>query len=205
VKDPTVELAVAVGASAAFPPVLSPVVLELDEAAYTPNSGLGLQHRPFTTDVVLTDGGVYDNLGLETAWKRYQTVLVSDAGAKAGVEAEPARDWIRHAARALTLINDQVATLRKRQVVESFRQGLRDGAYWGTRTDVSHYGLADALDCPFDKTIELANIPTRLKRLEDDIQERLINWGYAVCDAAMRMHVLSSPCPARFPYPIGVG
>lgn len=205
VRDPTVELAVAVGASAAFPPVLSPVVLELDEAAYTSNSGLDLQRRPFTTDVVLTDGGVYDNLGLETAWKRYQTILISDAGAKAGVEAESARDWIRHAARALTLINDQVVTLRKRQVVESFRQGLRDGAYWGTRTDVSHYGLADALDCPFDKTTELANIPTRLKRLEDDIQERLINWGYAVCDAAMRMHVLSGPCPTRFPYPIGVG
>lgn len=205
VKNSTVELAVAVGASAAFPPVLSPVVLELDEAAYTPNSGLDLQRRPFTTDVVLTDGGVYDNLGLETAWKRYQTILVSDGGAKAGVEAEPARDWIRHAARALTLINDQVATLRKRQVVESFRQGLRDGAYWGTRTDISHYGLADALHCPFDKTIELANTPTRLKRLEDDIQERLINWGYAVCDAAMRMHVLSGPCPTRFPYPIGVG
>jgi hypothetical protein len=33
----------------------------------------------FRGDVVLTDG-VYDNLGLETAWKRYETVLVSDGG-----------------------------------------------------------------------------------------------------------------------------
>ena len=35
---------------------------------------------PYTTEVVLSDGGVYDNLGLETAWKRYRTILVSDGG-----------------------------------------------------------------------------------------------------------------------------
>ena len=29
---------------------------------------------------MLTDGGVYDNLGLETAWKRYTTIVVSDGG-----------------------------------------------------------------------------------------------------------------------------
>ena len=65
VKNPTVKLAVAVGASSAFPPVLSPAELELDNASFTPNSGADLQSPPFTTDVLLTDGGVYDNLGLE--------------------------------------------------------------------------------------------------------------------------------------------
>jgi NTE family protein len=207
VRNPTIGLAVAIAASAAFPPFLSPVVLELDEAAYTKGSGLDLQCRPFTTDVVLTDGGVYDNLGLETAWKRYQTILVSDAGGQAAVEAEPARDWIGHTIRALTLITDQLATLRRRQVVQSLRLGLRSGTYWGVRTDISHYGLADALDCPVSKTTELADVPTRLKRLEDDLQERLVDWGYAVCDAAMRRHVLGAgTAPAsQFPYGIGVG
>ncbi len=32
----------------------------------------------------------------------------------------------------------------------------------------------------------LAETPTRLKRLDTRHQERLINWGYAVCDAAIR-------------------
>ena len=36
---------------------------------------MDLQQPPYTTDVFLADGGVYDNLGLETAWKRYRTVL----------------------------------------------------------------------------------------------------------------------------------
>ena len=70
VKSPTLELAVAVAASSAFPPFLSPVVLDLDDGSVEPGTGNDLQHPPFTTRVVLADGGVYDNLGLETAWKR---------------------------------------------------------------------------------------------------------------------------------------
>ena len=48
--------------------------------------------------MVLTDGGVYDNMGLETVWKRYQTVLVSDAGAKIEPEEAPHEDWARQTA-----------------------------------------------------------------------------------------------------------
>ena len=34
------------------------------------------------------------------------------------------------------------------------------------------------------------------------LQERLINWGYAVCDAAMRRHVDQEvPAAGAFPYP----
>jgi NTE family protein len=48
----------------------------------------------------------------------------------------------------------------------------------------------------------LAETPTRLKRLDDTRQERLINWGYAVCDAALRKHVKPGLArPADFPYP----
>jgi hypothetical protein len=47
--------------------------------------------EPFTTKVVLTDGGVYDNMGIETAWKRCKRVLVSDGGAKYQPEENPPR------------------------------------------------------------------------------------------------------------------
>lgn len=207
VQNPTVELAVAVAASSAFPPVVSPVVIELEESDYTPGSGKDLQEAPFTTDVVLTDGGVYDNLGIETAWKRYDTILVSDAGGKMQAEAEPKRDWVRHAYRILDLVDNQVRSLRKRQVIDSFKSGTRDGAYWGIRTDISNYDLADAFKCPYGDTIKLANLATRLRRLDAVTQERLINWGYAVCDAAIRRHVAPGlPKPAELPYPSsGIG
>jgi NTE family protein len=89
VKQPTVNLSMAVAASSAFPPVLSPVELRVDPSSFTPNSGSDLQRAPFTTKVILSDGGVYDNLGIETAWKRYRTVLVSDAGARCRLKKNP--------------------------------------------------------------------------------------------------------------------
>ena len=71
VRNPKVELAVAVAASSAFPPILSPVQLKVDPASFDRTQSGPLNVRPYTSDVVLADGGVYDNLGLETAWKRY--------------------------------------------------------------------------------------------------------------------------------------
>jgi NTE family protein len=202
VEAPTIPLARAVAASSAFPPVLSPCELRLENDDFVPRSGDDLQRPPFTTRVMLTDGGVYDNLGLETAWKRYQTILVSDAGGKLAPEEEPKSDWARHAYRVLDLVDNQVRSLRKRQVIDSFEAGARKGAYWGIRTDIADYKLPDALPCPHERTMALAETPTRLRRLGDETQQRLINWGYAVCDAALRRHV--DPAlrkPAGFPYP----
>lgn len=201
-ERPTVPLALAVAASSAFPPVLSPVELELEKDQVQSQPGNDLCREPYTTHVVLTDGGVYDNMGLETVWKRFQTVLVSDAGGKMQPEEEPEHDWARHAFRILDLIDNQVRSLRKRQVIAAFKDGTRQGAYWGIRTNIADYQLATSFPCPFARTLELANIPTRLQRMEPGLQERLINWGYAVCDAALRRHVepgLSKP--ASLPYP----
>ena len=205
IERPTVRLADAVAASSAFPPVLSPFEIRVDPNAFVPGSGQDLQRPPFTSKLVLSDGGVYDNLGLETVWKRYDTVLVSDGGGKSQAQEEPKSDWARHSYRVLDLIDNQVRSLRKRQLIDSYDSGARRGSYWGIRTDIGDYGLADALDCPFERTTELAETPTRLKRMDDALQERLINWGYAVCDAALRKHVdREISKPRGFPYPRGV-
>lgn len=74
-------------------------------------------------------------------------------------------------------------------MIDSFESGVRKGAYWGIRTNIADYQLADALPRPHARTRELAVIPTRLKRLDDNVQERLTNWGYAACDAALRRHI----------------
>ena len=209
IRNPRVELAKAVAASSAFPPVLSPLTLDLDPELWEPPAGPNSPetHKgAFRSQVVLTDGGVYDNLGLETAWKRYQTVLVSDGGGKMSAEEEPKSDWARHAIRVNAVIDNQVRSLRKRQLISSYGT-LRSGSYWGIRSDIRKYGLSDSLSCPFDKTTVLANTKTRLKRLDDVTQERLINWGYAACDAGMRRWVDPTlPKATSFPYPgSGVG
>lgn len=208
IEKPDFPIARAVAASSAFPPVLSPLTIELHPAAFKPMSGDGLQRPPFTSDVVLADGGVYDNLGLETVWKRYETVLVSDAGAKMKPEEEPKHDWPRHAYRVLDLIDNQVRSLRKRVLISSYQAKPDDpskrlGTYWGIGTNYSLYsGRALKLSCAPERIQELASIATRLKRMDEELQERLINWGYAVTDAALRTYVdpkLNEP--KAFPYP----
>ena len=208
IAKPEVEVAVAVAASSAFPPILSPLRLEVEASRYEqPMQGEDLHVEPYLSDVVLSDGGVYDNLGLETAWKRYTTILVSDGGGKMQPDPDPKDDWARHALRVSEIIDNQVRSLRKRQVIDSFEQKARRGTYWGIRTDIAHYGAPGALTCPHAQTLALAATPTRLARLDGTHQERLINWGYAVCDAAMRKHVDPAlPAPRGFPYPAsGVG
>ena len=206
VKKPTVDLATAVAASSAFPPFLSPVVLDHDDSAYTPKSG-ELQRAPFTTKPFLTDGGVYDNLGLQTIWERYETILISDGGGHIKEQENPKRLWPFHAYRVLGVIDSQVRALRKRSAIDAFKAGRQQGTYWGVWTDIADYHLPSTLDCPHEATLKLAATPTRLGKMDVRTQERLVNWGYAVCDAAMRKHVEQSlPAASAFPYPdSGIG
>ncbi|SFN88382.1 NTE family protein [Geodermatophilus obscurus] len=208
VRAPAVDLATAVAASAAFPPLLSPVRLTVDPDAFEPRSAGPLATRAFTSEIVLSDGGVYDNLALETAWKRASTILVSDGGGQLEPQARIPSDWPRHALRVNGVIDHQVRNLRKRQLVAAFRRGDRTGTYWGIRTPIDRYlPLDGALPCPPEQTALLAAVPTRLKRLPSSVQEQLVNWGYAVCDAAVRRHLdPTAAAPAGFPYPgVGVG
>jgi len=205
IDTPRVPLAQAVAASSAFPPVLSPVTLDLSSYTFAPGSGTDLQKPPYTTKAVLTDGGVYDNMGLETAWKRYRRVLVSDAGGKTAADPTPPADWARHALRVNDLIDNQVRSLRKRMVIDSFGT-THEGAYWSVRSDIAKYAVGGALPCPYEQALALAATPTRLEAMPGDRQERLINWGYAITDAAMRKHVDPSLTPpAGFPYQRGIG
>jgi NTE family protein len=177
------------------------VTLDLHDEDFTPGSGFDLQRPPYTTDVVLSDGGVYDNMGLETVYKRYKTIFVSDAGGKLTAEEEPKHDWARHSYRILNVIDNQVRSVRKRQVIEAFRSKQRAGAYWGIRTNIDDFRASSCLPCTHAQTLALADIATRLKRMDDKTQDCLINWGYAVSDAALRAHVNPALPDGQFPYP----
>lgn len=206
IEHPRVELAVAVAASSAFPPVLSPVRLKLKESDFVPHTGKDLQRPPFTTDVFLVDGGVYDNLGLQPV-VRYDTVLVSDGGQPFSFEGKPSAGKLGQTLRVLNIIQNQVRALRTQELVRSYEAAKRKGAFWGIDTKIASYKVANALPCPPGKTALLGGYPTRLARVPQAIQQRLINWGYAICDAAMRAFVeKTAPPPAGFPYPAqGVG
>ena len=202
-SSPQISLARAVAASSAFPPFLSPVDIEVDPDRWISSDGLPL---PASTKRMLTDGGVYDNLGLETAWKRYRTILASDGGAALAVQPHPSRRWGLHAYRALSIIQNQVGAIRARQLVASFHSKDPVSGRTGTLFPIGANPAVEAIDpilpCPVSRARELALTPTDLRRKTRNYQERLINWGYAICDARLRRHYRRnlSP-PGGFPFP----
>jgi NTE family protein len=199
VLKPRLPLALAVAASSAFPPVLSPCEIKLSDYGLQfepPAPGEDLNKSPFNTDLVLSDGGVYDNLGLETAFKRYDTLLVSDGGQHFQPDPDPHHDWARHSYRVFDLVDSQVRSLRARQLITLFNEKARKGSYWAIRQTYP----GGPLDCPGARTEELAAVPTRLKSMDDVTQERLINWGYAICDANLRARFKPDLSQPAFPY-----
>ena len=206
VPNPKVAIAIAVAASAAYSVFLAPVRLQLDESDFAPDSGVDLQRPPFTSEVLLADGGIHDSLALESVWNRYRTVLVGDGGGllrpDPGFKEHPFARLFAKSLRINEIATGQMRSVYKRQLVNSFTSGAREGAYWALSTIVENYALPDALPCPPERTRRLASLSLRLAGLPSEIQERLINWGYAVSDAAIRRHLDASlPPPDGFPYP----
>jgi NTE family protein len=202
--NPTKSVAEAVAASSAFPPVLSPVRIEFGANDFSNDPG-PCHRQPFITNVLLTDGGVYDNMGIETAWKRCKQILVSDAGAKMQPEGDPHVDWARHSLRVNDLIDNQVRSLRKRQIVSAFESRVRTGAYWGMWTDPAEYRAPSNLALPQQAAKSLAEVSTRLAALPDELQERLINFGYGMAERAIRSYFdVNAFAAPRFPFPRGI-
>ena len=201
VPDPDLAVARVVAASSAFPPVLSPAIIELDPASWRELPGASLFDREaFRSRLVLTDGGLYDNMGLEAIWDRCRCVLVSDAGAPLDADPDPPTDWTRQAIRALDIVSEQTRALRRRALMQSFQQtheaGIEDaaaatkgGSYWGITTRIDAYGLDRPLAHDNPVTASFQHIRTRLNTFKPGEQGQLINWGYALTDAAMRKYV----------------
>jgi NTE family protein len=203
IRNPTFRLAEAVAASSAFPPFLSPLRLRIDPESWERVKGAYLfDEIEYRRRLVLTDGGVYDNLGLETVWNRYTTLLVSDAGSPFLTITRASGLWLLQALRSLNLIGNQARILRRRSVIGDFVTGLRRGTYWGTDYDAEDQ-LADPLPVDPEKKKALARTRTRLNHFSRQEQGELINLGYALCDRAIRwfIPVIAGPAPPRWPDP----
>lgn len=199
-----IRLADAVAASSAFPPVLSPKIIHLsDQNALTdsfPGDQPPLQRKPWTHRLELSDGGVYDNLGLQPL-EKYHTILASDGGSPFAFEKRVAKNYLQHMIRAWLVTDNQVRSLRRSDLVSEYLSGSRLGTFWGINTSITDYSK-QRIEVDPGWIEELSSVSTRLWHMPERTRRRLINWGYAVCDAAFRSHVDNKlPDPAGLPYP----
>lgn len=216
VPDPTFTLAECVAASSAFPPFLSPATIELPRDKITRWSNRDgdytedLHYGDYLERAHMTDGGVYDNLGLEVIWRKCQHLLVSDAGGKLKDITSAKRLWPLHLLRVMKLIDNQVRSLRKRQLIDAYIEtensqnpsGKR-GAFWSIRSNTAEYPVGDQYGYSYEQTRELARVKTRLTPIPRKVQEQLINWGYVACDTGVRSHWNGEDWQKsdRLPYP----
>ncbi len=200
VFKPDLKIAQAVTASAAFPPFLSPFKLRVKPEDFDIRED-GMDDS-FFRDVSLTDGGVYDNYGLEPVWKRFKTVLVSDGGALLPMQSSVPGNWVSLLQRAISVIQTQVQALRSRTIVGQYATDERDGAFWSIATPPSRFDIDPQFDISDEAALAIALISTRLKAMSAARQEQLINFGYIQTDNAIRSYFrIGAERGAALPYP----
>lgn len=165
IKDHDFDVAQAVGCSSAFPPVLSPIEIDMDPSKFERTLGADLFDQvDFRRKLQLADGGIYDNMGLETVWGRYDTVLVSDAGKPFDLTSAISELWPRQLLRVMDIGLNQALVLRKRMLIQQYDARVAEGAYWGIATEIAKYQVAQPFSVSSDKIKELSAVRTRLDK-----------------------------------------
>jgi NTE family protein len=187
----------AAAASSCFPPFFGPLPVGL-----RPNDlkhgrvPAGPERDAWIRGLTLTDGGVYDNLGLEPVWKTAALVLVSDGGSL--FQFQTARTLTQDLARYLAIIENQAEAVRKRWLISNFVAGQLSGTYWGVASAAADYGAGAPAGYSNALVKEvIAPIRTDLDAFSAGEQAVLENHGYLLAEAAIRRHVPSLvPQPA---------
>ncbi len=209
IGHPNTRLSYAVAGSSAFPPLLSPVSIKVNPSAWRPLSPLSdlFKFSSYKSKLVLTDGGVYDNLGLQEIWEDYSTLLVSDAGSPLDSQVRPSTFIYFLFRRAVDIMYGQAQNLRK-QILNQKLSGSatnprkQTGAYWCITDSIDSVGCASAIARDTEETQSLAQVRTRLNKFTDNEKGDLINWGYALTDANMRTKICpEAQTPNKWPIP----
>ncbi|ACI54706.1 Patatin [Rhizobium leguminosarum bv. trifolii WSM2304] len=214
---PALSLATAVAASAAFPPVLSPLRLDLSQFSWEREKLDGTVGEPVAPGrAILSDGGVYDNHGIEPALKRCDCLLVADAGAPWRSSTRGYWNYLSQLKRVLDTTDNQVRSLRRRDLIGSFNAakqaemlGLDDlsksalrartrGVYWSIDSKEAELAPYASYALPPSSVIP-SDVGTYLHFLGPEETEYLTNWGHHVCDAMLNRFYQSPLAPSSGP------
>jgi NTE family protein len=148
-------LALAVCASASFPPVFPPLRIRRGDYSFS-GSSYGETPLPDFDFIPLTDGGVYDNSGMEALFKptllpggklleKPEFLLVSDGGAPPRYDFRssglPAMTEGLLLYRADQIAREQVTAVRTRWLMEQITAGRRQGLLVGLRSALDRIAI----------------------------------------------------------------
>ncbi len=164
----------AVAASSAFPPVFPPLKVSEDEF---PNDE--------TEYVSLTDGGVYDNLGVNPLMRvernRIDYALVSDGGKPFAIDSTPTESGVKVLVEGIGILMEQVRGLQFKRL---------ELAHAAKRGPVPMWFSIDSQDGeqnPGDSEFA-SSIGTNLKKLSNAEMTVLMRHAGALCEARIRTY-----------------
>ena len=179
-------LAKAVAASNCFPPIFQPMPIRFSASEFKGGDAVkSPDYAQAIADVRLTDGGNYDNFGLEPIWKDREIVLVSDGGGT--FDFEPDNRLIWRILRYPSILDNQARALHKRWLYASFRNDEMRGAYWRISNARNSYLENDTAG--YSKELAerfIAKVRTDLNGFSEAESKILENHGYFLADAAIR-------------------
>jgi NTE family protein len=193
-------VAKAVAASSCFPPLFLPLPTDIpgDQFPFPPHHPARERAawKRIRRKIRLTDGGVYDNLGIEPVWKTHKTLLVSDGGAPLQYKVPPPGLRLM---RYTEVIQNQVASLRKRWIIDVYERAKRghpdtfDGTYWGIASATARYRQRNETRPAFGYSKSLAReviarIRTDLDPFSPNEIHVLMKHGYELAEIALRTH-----------------
>jgi len=192
----------AVAASSAFPPAFPPFWLKTDgkydrldpwgEERQQPPVRLAVQDHQKKL-IALTDGGIYDNHGLEPVWKRTNQLLVSDGGLPFTSIGRANAGFAGRMIRCFDISWNQDHALRRRWLMDRFlvEQGKKQsaGTFWGISTNFRDYQLNDGVGFEGKALDLLQRVRTDLNAFSEAEQGCLENHGYYLADNAIRQWV----------------
>ena len=168
-------LAKAVAASSAFPPVFPPLRIEAPE--YVPATQVDY--------VTLTDGGVYDNMGVNPALRARNALdylIVSDGGKPFANDAQPTESGGMVLKAALDIMMEQIRGLEFDRIEHRHKAGVGPRPLWFSIDSVN--GQAQEGDAQF-----ASSIGTNLTALNAAQRAVLVRHGGALVEA--RIHAFA--------------
>ena len=209
VEKPRITLSEVMAASAGFPGLIGPYKLKISDFNWTPHpkySGDDWQY-PHNRTLHLWDGGVYDNLGLESIFKPdnggtlsedVEFLIVSNASIQFTSQVRGKGISIKALKRILDISMNQVASLRSREVMDFIKrtgQGIYLNIGNSAEKITSASKCSDELKALLiesclsaEQADKAMNYPTILSKPNDVDFQMLLRHGYEVADCTYRCY-----------------
>ncbi|MBX7059378.1 MAG: patatin-like phospholipase family protein [Leptospirales bacterium] len=168
---PAMSIARALAASCAFPPIFNPLPLGADEFPQHPG-------------ITLTDGGVYENLGvrplLHPRFARLDYVIVSDGGRPLALQDRSTRSGLSTLLRSLDIMMENIRGLVLQQMMSLYRHSGGPRPLW--------FSINSAEGSDAQTAEWAASIATDLSALAAADLQRLRTHGRKLCLARLERY-----------------